>query len=105
LKLAESTDLGQHFALQTVASKGSVGLYPTLTYDSKNRPTVAFYNRTTGDALFGQLKSGTWKFESIDSTGDVGRDITLVVSPAGKYTAAYVDTTNKSVKYAVQAKG
>ena len=102
LKLAESVDTGAHFTLQTAASKGSVGLYPTLLYDSKDRATVSFYNRTTADAMFGQVKDGVWHFETIDTAGDVGRDIVLDVRPDGRYAVAYVDTTNKNVKYAVQ---
>ena len=104
LKLAESTDLGATWKLSVVASKGSVGLYPTLMYDSVGRATVTFYNRTTGDAFFGQLKEGVWHYETIDSVGDVGRDIVLSVNSAGQYAVAYSDTTNKAIKYAVQGK-
>ena len=104
LKIAESTDLGQHFTVSTIASKGSVGLYPSLFFDSKNQATVTFYNRTTGDAFFGQRRAGVWHFETIDSAGDVGRNIQLAVDPNGIYTAAYVDVTHKTIKYAEQGK-
>src|SRR3712207_6907168 len=61
-------------------------LFPYTTlfrsfYDSKGQATVTFYNRTTGDAVFGQLKAGKWGFETIDAEGDVGRDIQMAVDP------------------------
>jgi hypothetical protein len=105
LKLAEFT--GSAWKLETVDSKGSVGLYPSFQFDHADEPVVTYYNKTKGKLTFAlKSKNKTWAYENVDSSKDnVGRSNVLVASPTtGRYTVAYVDGTTGSVMWASHGK-
>lgn len=98
---------GSKWTYYSVETKGSTGLYPSLQFDDSDRPTMTYYKKTGGDLRFAVMQSpGVFGFETVDSTGDVGRSNVLVASPkTRRYTVAYAATDTAEVKWAGHQKG
>jgi uncharacterized delta-60 repeat protein len=99
---------GAVWKTETVQSSGSVGLYPSLKFDNSGRPTVLYYNKTKGDAKFAvrNVTTNKWSFETIQSSSNVGRSGDLQIDPVtGRFAAAYADSTNNAINYALHLKG
>ena len=47
----------------------------------------------------------TWTYETVDSTGDVGRDTSIAVDSANGLHICYYDATNLDLKYAYKPDG
>lgn len=107
MKLAEFN--GKKWVISDVDSKGSVGLYPSFTYDTSDEPVITYFNKTKARLTFAlrNITTGKWGYENVDNSGDkVGRSSDLVASPnTGRYTVAYEDDTTLSVMWAAHQKG
>jgi hypothetical protein len=92
--------------VQTVDSKGSTGLYPSLAFSRNNGPVISYYNRTQGDLDLAQSSGTGFSIMAVDSKGDVGRFSSLMLDPnrptATKWAIGYEDTSNGNYKYALQ---
>jgi hypothetical protein len=95
--------------IQTVESKGSVGLYPALAFTrSSNSALISYYHRTNKDLKVAtQLTETTWSIETFTgaTAGDQGRFSRIMIDPNrtdlnGRYVVAWEDTTNARYKYA-----
>lgn len=84
-------------------AKGDTGLWPNVLVDNSGRVTVAYCDGHLGDVKLAH-RDGTWKVETIDSKGAVGKYLTAVMGPSG-IEMIYLDQTRKTLKYARQVAG
>ncbi len=100
LKFAWRTRNGK-FIIETVDSKGSTGLYPSMIkYDQGY--AIAYFNRSRGDLMLAIRDSaGKWNIETVDSTGDTGRIPKLLQkSHNNKLAIAYASNSGSDVRLA-----
>ena len=94
--------------VQTVDSRGSAGLYPSLVFGRGGDPIITYYHRTDGDLRVATAAKKGWAVGAIHSKGDVGRFSSVQLDPnrpnASKIAVAYEDTSSGSYKYAIQGK-
>lgn len=86
------------------------GKYKTIDFgnnfdtalDSQGILHAVFYDPQHGDLLYTtRTIGGLWsKLQVIDSSSDVGSQLSIAVDPTGKDGIAYYDATNSAVKYA-----
>jgi len=72
------------------------GIYMSLGWDGSHFQTSYYSSKSTlRDLRLATLSGSTWSFQTIDSSGDVGRSTSLAIY-AGKIGIAYeyTDTTN-----------
>lgn len=90
-------DAGEFAAIALVPGLGGVA-----------RPHIAFYDRLRGDLkLAARGEDGTWTTSTLDGrdpttgtdTGDVGRFLSLAVTPTRTLGLAYFDATRGSLRY------
>jgi subtilisin family serine protease len=87
-----------------------VGKYKTIDFgntfdtalDSQGVLHAVFYDAQNGDLLYTtRATGGMWsKLQVIDSSSDVGSQLSIAVDPTGKDGIAYYDATYANVKYA-----
>lgn len=93
---------GVRWMTQLVDVKNSVGLYPSITFDRNELPVISYYRKTTGDLRVARLNDASeWEITEIDATGDVGRDTSISIDPAGRLGIAYADSSTGHLKYAL----
>jgi hypothetical protein len=93
------------WTVQTVVSKNTQGLYPSICIDTiANAPVISYYNKTAGDLMLARMDGGTWTLSTIASGGDVGRYSSLAYN-LNNYGlgVAFEDTTDGHFCYAEQA--
>ncbi|MGC9025290.1 MAG: PKD domain-containing protein, partial [Chloroflexia bacterium] len=82
------------------AGDGDVGQYTSLALDAGNVPYISYYDATYGDLKLARRvgtggncgPNGSWRCETIDTTGDVGRYTSLALAGAGWATAKIAHT-------------
>jgi subtilisin family serine protease len=87
-----------------------VGMYKTIDFgntfdtaiDSQGVLHAVFYDAQNGDLLYTtRATGGMWsKLQVIDSSSDVGSQLSIAVDPTGKDGIAYYDATHANLKYA-----
>jgi len=83
---------GSSWASQTVASKGTVGLYSNVRIDAAGNTDILYYNRGTDGMCRASFGSGGWSLEQI--TTDGGRWISRAIKAGGGgQTWAYAGAT------------
>lgn len=106
LKYAKLDSVTGKWKGQTVDSKGSTGLYPSLAFGRDNSAAISFYNRTTKDLNLAQSTATGFSITPIDTAGDVGRFSSLQLDPnrtkLTRWAVGYEDTANGNYKYAIQ---
>ena len=107
LKYAHLDPDTHRWQVQTVDSKGSTGLYPSLAFSRHNGPVISYYNRTESALELAQSAGTGFDITTIDSSGDVGRDAAAscsirIVPTRTKWAIGYEDTTNGNYKFALQ---
>ncbi|HEX8322349.1 MAG TPA: hypothetical protein VF595_00425 [Tepidisphaeraceae bacterium] len=89
------------WAIETVDSVGSVGLYPSLVRYGDDY-AIAYYHRTKGDLRLARRNgSGVWTIETVDRRGDAGRLAKLRIKEHnGKFAIAYAADGDRSIRLA-----
>jgi hypothetical protein len=80
----------------------SDGQHSSTAWIDDYRPAIAFYEQVQGDLVYAKwnLVSHSWVFEKIDTTGDVGRYVSLAIDSGGNPHMSYYDATYGNLKYA-----
>lgn len=106
LKYATLSSTGRSWVPQTIDSRGSTGLYPSLAFGRTDLPAISYYNRTDKNLMLATFNGSTFSIKPIDTTGDVGRSSALVLDPnrsnISRWSIGYEDTTNGNYKYALE---
>ncbi len=93
LKYASRT-VGGVWSTQVIDSKTTVGLYPSIALTTGDLPTIAYYNKTSGNLKVAAFNGSTWALSTVASTDDVGRYPSLAFSPTThRYSIAYENST------------
>jgi len=79
---------GRVWSNQVVASKGTVGLYGALAFDSSGNGDILYYNKGADTTMRARFASGVWNLTEIASDG--GRWLTRAISTTGRQTFSYV---------------
>ena len=85
--LKYATFNGSAWSSTTIASKGTIGLYTDLLFDSTGKADILYYNKGTDSVFSAAGSGGVWGLTQI--TTDGGRWISRAVT-AGHDTFAYV---------------
>ncbi|MEM8875114.1 MAG: heparinase II/III family protein [Planctomycetota bacterium] len=109
LKYAYMSPFTDSFQVQTVDSKQSVGLYPSLTFTrSSNAALIGYYHNTKGELrVAAQQGDELWDIETMDGAGsdkDTGRFSQIRLDPNrtdlnSRYVIGYEDTRNGTYKW------
>jgi hypothetical protein len=106
LKYAYFDPTAHAWQTQTVDSKGSTGLYPSLIFSRHDGAVISYYNHGKGDLDLATQQGSGFTIETLDSTGDVGRFSSIVLDPnrptATKFAIGYEDTSNGNYKFTLQ---
>jgi hypothetical protein len=90
----------------SVDTTGIVGLFPSIAIDSNDVVHISHWDGTNKDLKFATCSSGcatasNWDDVSVDTTGDVGRHISIAVDSNDAVHISYLDYINKDLKYIV----
>lgn len=116
LVVATSEDDGRSWSPTIVDSAGRTGLHPAITFDTEDRPLIAYgyCGRQTdsdcparlgarSEARVARLEGAEWKIYKVDDgqgAGSVGLFNSIVVTGDGKMGIAFVDDGNGDLLYA-----
>jgi hypothetical protein len=97
LKVAKIRD--NDIDIDIVDSNGTVGLYSSISIDSKNNLHLSYYDETNRNLKYAYWTGLDWEIEIVDKTGDVGL-FTSIDTDSNNYPhISYYDDTNKDLKY------
>jgi hypothetical protein len=83
---------GTKWVVQTVASKGTVGLYSNLRIrPDTGDADILYYNKGADGVFRAQVSSATWTLGQVASDG--GRWLSSAVAPNGVWTASWLSST------------
>jgi hypothetical protein len=82
---------GSSWSKQTVAAKGTVGLYSNLLIDDSGQADILYYSKNADTVARAQFISGAWNYSAVTSVG--GRWISRSLTPAGDQTISYLKGT------------
>ena len=83
---------GSTWSKQTVAAKGTVGLYSNLLIDDNSgQPDILYYSKNADTISRAQQSGGTWSFTAITTVG--GRWISRAVDDSNNQTLSYLKGT------------
>jgi hypothetical protein len=83
---------GSKWVAQTVASRGTVGLYSNLRIrPDTGDADILYYNKGADGVFRAQVSSATWALTQVASDG--GRWLTSAVAPTGVWTASWLSST------------
>jgi hypothetical protein len=90
--------------ITTVDSGGDVGFYTSLALDASGFPLIAYFDRGNFDLKVVRCGDATCSsgdvVTTVDDTGDVGGDVSLVLDASGNPVIAYHDGTNGDLRLA-----
>ena len=83
-----------------------VGAWPSMAFDNEGRLHVCYYGYPSHTLLHAVRNApGNWSTTTIDNSGDVGRDPSLVVGAQGHLNVSYYDAINADLKFARSGDG
>jgi len=103
--LKHARTYGNHWGRSTVDSWS--GLFSSIDLAAPYRPHIAYYSTTNddpditdNDLRYARWNGQKWFYSTIDETYDVGKYVSLAISPAGVSHISYYDQTNYDLLYA-----
>ena len=88
---------GLEWKIQTVESRGEVGMKPSLALDKKDRVYIAYKDATTQTLKLASLIKGKWKIQVVDKNG---RLPSIKIDKQGNPHIAYIAGPGQHLKYA-----
>jgi len=82
---------GSTWSKQTVAAKGTVGLYSNLLFDDSDNADILYYNKNADTIARAQASGSSWTYTQVTTVG--GRWISRAQTTAGDTTISYVKGT------------
>jgi len=79
----------------------------TLALDGDDRPVIAFQQAASliGDVLVARWTGGEWSVEAVDTRGDQGDYVSLIVDAQGALHLTYYDSMGDDLRYATDRSG
>ncbi|MDO8445551.1 MAG: carboxypeptidase-like regulatory domain-containing protein [Deltaproteobacteria bacterium] len=104
-----TTDSSGNYTFSGLAD-GSYTVTPSMTdytFDPSSTAVTVSGANVTGQNFVGSTTSDStpWSVSTIDSTGDVGDGISLIMDSNKKLHISYIDLSNNAVKYATNSSG
>ena len=78
---------------------GSTG-YADIALDANGKVHLALYDSQNQDLVYATNVSGAWQSEVVDSAGDMGQGVAMVIRPGGQLALAYIDAGGARSKLA-----
>ncbi|MDB5328359.1 MAG: hypothetical protein JWM57_3928 [Phycisphaerales bacterium] len=103
LKLAFSNTNGRRFGFEAVATKGNVGISPSLHYTDSGGFAVSYYSKTT-QSLYYALNNGTGWATDLVATGGSGLWSEMQFDPSTRRPAIAYSGPKNTVMYALKDK-
>lgn len=101
LKLATSSTNGRKWATQTVATKGLVGISPSLHFTDAGGYAVTYYSKTAKSLYYSINNTGTWTTETV-ATGGSGEWSEMQFDPETRRPAVAFSGPKNTVMYALR---
>jgi hypothetical protein len=93
---------GSPATIDATARAGEFGL--SMAIGSDGNAKIAYYDDSTGDLKLAECSdddcTGSITTSTLDSTGDVGKTVSLALNSNDNYKISYYDDTNGNLKYA-----
>jgi len=92
---------GTTWSATTVDEDAFHGYFSSIAVNSANQPHIGYWDQGQDDLEYMYKSSGTWYWENLDFTGNVGSYTSLALdSTTGNYPhISYYDATNGNLKY------
>ena len=106
LKVAACTNAGCTGTptITTVDSDGNVGRYTSMAISDSGNPVISYFDFTNEALKVAACTtadcSGTPTVTTVDSDGDVGRELSIAIGDSGYPLISYYDATNTALKLA-----
>ncbi len=79
---------------------GDTGYFPSVLFGADDVAHLAYCDRARGDLLYARLQEGTWKKETVQSRGAVGKHAALALDPQAAPAVAFYDQDRKRLRLA-----
>jgi predicted regulator of Ras-like GTPase activity (Roadblock/LC7/MglB family) len=90
--------------INSVDTTVDVGQYSAIAIGNDGLPLISYYDSTNGDLKVAHCSnvicSATNSVETLDSTGDVGKQTSIAIGVDGRGIISYYDASNKDLKVA-----
>lgn len=98
-----ATGVGQRkWAIQTLATKGAVGLSPNVLFTDAGYWAVTYHSKTTGSLYYAVHNGKQWTYELVDTNGS-GAWNELQFDPSTRRPAVAYSGPGNTVKYALKS--
>jgi hypothetical protein len=81
---------------------GDVGWWPSVQFDSQDRPHVAYCDATNGDVRYAWRDAGKWQSRALFTEGSVGKYVALAIDTQDRLALSFYDQDNRTLRYAEQ---
>jgi hypothetical protein len=103
LKYAQSLSLDWQTSFVTRDVRA--GAWSSIDMLNDFQPVIAFYDLTNRELDLAIWEVNRWKFQNVDTEGDVGAYVSLKIDSQGNFHISYYDATLLRLKYAFKEKG
>ncbi|HDH04780.1 MAG TPA: choice-of-anchor D domain-containing protein [Nitrospirae bacterium] len=87
------------WVIETVDSKGIIGIHASLALDTAGKPHISYHDWTNANLKYAYYDGGAWQTETVDTGREGGRYPSLALDASGKPHISYLHTYNR-IKYA-----
>ncbi len=103
------TNVSGSWVIMTIDSGRYVGWDTAIAIDSSDNVHISYlyydYDSADGDLKYATNATGSWVTSTVDSSGSVGRYLSIAIDSTDNAHISYFDETNIDIKYATNASG
>lgn len=103
LRYAYSDGVDWH--IETVASRGEVGEFSSLTLDAQGLAHISYYDYGEEDLMYAYDDGSSWQIQTIDSEGWVGRYTSLALDRDGRPHISYLSYVSQDLEEVLRHEG